>query len=1163
MLLLIAIIALALGVIAGLFLWRRLRRASQPHRPPEVLDMSVREQGGKVTAELPTPQSPLSWLDYLRQQLRWRTALVVALAIIVVGTAGYTLIQSILGRPSERFLVVVTPFDDGGDGRSGRNVAVALARELRQASEGAIAIRVTERRPTSTPEALALAAELDADVLIWGAVGPGALLDSPSLMPRMIYQPTGPYGPNGWDGYLGRFAMPRSYTLAREPINGRATLVPLIVALEAYARGQPDRAFAILGRLLEDYPSLDETLPRALRGNVLWARTLYAAAAEEYRRALSGATDEAALLANNLGAVLLDANDPAALDAFAEAVRLLNGRDLGELRVNLALLALRENRPHDAATQLEQARNLLPHHAELFLALAGAYRESGRLDDAAEALDTARRLRGSDARLAPEPYRPMLLQRLEARLLEEQALLDVARRVAAQGPLLWELEISPVLPSAELDEAHGRLGRAMEISAREAASWKQRAVVDGAGIGEAGLVASGQAERARLHADRQQFYRAVVEMERSRARTTRSSSALAALFASVQTRASHIAALEALRQRHPGDPRITAALGRAWRLAGDLAAAEQAYAQTVRLAPQAPEGYFGQGAVARARNDMQQAVAWYTRALERNSAFFPAYIELATIAEVQGDLEGSAAQYRLLHERHPSPQSAIALARVLRQLGPEAYAEAERVLSPYWGIDVAAMVELGMLYEAAGKPEAAREAYVQAMQHDPRSTQAAFALGRLAAADGDYQMAARRFRQALRNDERNIAARLALADLYYGPLNDPRQAEREYRRALEQGIDDPTKLAAIGDAALARGQHELALEAYRAAVALQPANAVYQHQLSRVAFAAGRRNLAAEAAQAVLSLTADLSMPTNVELRAEALVTIGDVQRLNGELNAAASSYAQAAQLNPNLIKASIGLGLIAVGQGNWGIATGYFRTAAGLPGGWDDPLAQFWLGEALLRQGDYSGAEMAYRRALELQPVFPEAELGLAQLYRARGNLTEAQDHVERALAQRPDYAEALLFKGKLSQELGRHDEAWTAYNASIRANDQIAETYYRRAILAMQMNRTDRAIGDLRRAVQLQPNFPEAHYWLGRAYYAQGRLQPALSSFQQALALNAGYVDAAFFMGLVYEDMGRTADAISAYQTVISIDPNSFFASKARNQLGRLTGSVMSYPA
>lgn len=1148
LLLLIALLALAVCVGGVLVLVRR-RNATIAKAQREAAELAAQKAAEDPSAA-PTaalPAQPRRWYTPVVERPALRNSVAVALAALLVLIV-FTIFASIGGPDSTRFVVRVAPFVDGGDGQTGRNVAQSLARVLREQSRGAFDVDVAAGTPDSPQAALELAGAEGADLLIWGAVEPGAMLDSASLLPRLIYIPGDGYAPNGWDGYLGRFAMPRSFTVAREPINGQAVLAPLVLALYDYARGAPDLAYEQLAALQANYPSLEAPLPQAIRGNILWARTLYAEAAEAYRLALAVPSDEQALLANNLGAILMDANDPGALAAFQETVRLLDGRDLGQLRYNLAVLALREGRSADAVESLEQARNLLPPRAPMLIDLARAYRETGRLNDAITTLEAARSQASADYAATAPAYRQMISARIGAALDEQQALLDLAVELNTQGVLLWELEVAGPVSAELLTGLRQRMDLAADGSAREVAQWRRRATSDGAARPGSGLVATGQSERAEANADRQRFFLTVVETELLRVRGARQGSVMGALFGN-NSGANPVATLEELQRRYPDSAQISNALGRARRMAGDLDSADIAYDQTIRLAPQAPEGYFGRGTVARARGDLPRATELYNLALERSGAFFPARYELAAMAEEQRDYAGAVAQRRQIFAQRSYPTAAIALAQDLRLSGPAGYAEAEQVLIPLSTSVADAAVELGRLYNDAGRPDAAIGAYQLALQVDGSSSVAAFELGETYAAQGDYEAAERLLNQAVRVDPANVEARLALADLYQGPLQDPQRAEREYRQALNEGVDDLVELEKIGDAALAAGNFGQAIDAFTDAVALDPNNPVFQHKLGQAYFRAERLPQAAEAENLALSLS------TDPQLQAAALTTLGDVARLSGDLAGANANYSQALQLNPNLIGAELGLGLLAVSQGNWGVATSYFQTAAAKPGGTDDALAQFWLGEARLRQGDNFGAAAAYNRALELQPTFPEAYLGLAQLRYAQGDLQGALQTIDTAVQQRAEYAEALLFRGKLLQELGRTNEAEAAYTASIRADANIAETHYRRGIIALQSERYDDAVRDLRRATQLQQNFPEAFYWLGRSYYAEGRLEQAIQALQQAVALNGNYVEALFYAGLVYEDLGRTAEAISAYQTVLTIEPGGAFAEEARVNIDRLT--------
>ncbi|GAB4432951.1 MAG: tetratricopeptide repeat protein [Chloroflexi bacterium OHK40] len=1162
--LLLIVVVVLLACVGGLLV---LLRRHQEARERQQQNAAEARQAGETaaTAALPARDAATGTTGLearpargavarLREQPVYAVAALV-MAIGLVGLLGLLAGEALFGRGPDRFVVLVAPFEDGGDGQTGRNVAESLARLLREESRGAISAVVAAEPPLDPQAALALATSQGADLLVYGAVEPGAMLDSPSLSPRLIYTPNGAYGPNAWDGYSGRFAMPRSFTVASEPVNGQAVLAPLIYALYDYGRGAPDVAYERIGVLLANYPGLRAPLPRALRGNVLWARGSYAEAAEEYRLALAEPSDDQAYLANNLGAILLDAGDPGALAAFQEAVRLLQGRDLGELRMNLATLALREQRPADAVVELEQARNLLRPSTSLLLALAAAYRDTGRLDEAARAIDAARSLQQAERAAVPEIYRAMLSRRIEAARVEQEALLSLARALDAQGQLGWELAVADPLPVNLLNDVRRQLDSAADTTDQEVVQWRQRATADSASLPSGGLLAIGQAERAEANADRQRYHQALVEIELARLQRGHTASNIGALFGVGQNRVQPLVLLEQLRTRYPDNAQIPNAIGRAQRYAGELDAAESSFDQTISLAPQAPDGYFGKGTVAADRGDRGRATELFTLALERNATFFPAHIELARGAEAAGDWATAVAQRRVLYLQRPGPRSAIALAAALRRSGPAGFVEAEQLLLPLSAENGQAAIELARLYNDAGRPDAAIGAYENALRLDPDSSAAHFELGETLAALGRHEEAARALNQAVRADPANVAAQLALADLYQGPLEQPERAMAAYRQALEAGVNDPARLVAIGDAAMASRSYAQAVAAYGDAVALDPGNPTYQHRLGQAYFAAGRLADADAAENTVLSLTAGLGDPEALRLRAAALTTIGDVRRLSGDLPGATSAYTEAAQLDPTLIAAQLGQGLVAVGQGNWGVATGYFQTAAGMPGGFDDPLAQFWLGEALLRQGSLSSAIAAYDRALQLQSNFPDALLGRAQARYAQGDVAGALDEVGEALQQKADYAEALLFQGKLLQEQGRTVEALNAYNASIRANGNIAESHYRRAILQLQEGQYDAAVRDLRRVLQLQPNFPEAAYWLGRAYYAQGRLERALQSFQQAVALNGNYLDAIFYMGLVSEDLGRTAEAIGAYQTVIAIDPTSELAGRARTQIARLT--------
>jgi len=73
----------------------------------------------------------------------------------------------------------------------------------------------------------------------------------------------------------------------------------------------------------------------------------------------------------------------------------------------------------------------------------------------------------------------------------------------------------------------------------------------------------------------------------------------------------------------------------------------------------------------------------------------------------------------------------------------------------------------------------------------------------------------------------------------------------------------------------------------------------------------------------------------------------------------------------------------------------------------------------------DWAAAAEAFRRALALRAVFPEAwnELGFA--LRNQGQYAESLAAYDEALRQRPDFPEALEYLGEAYVKLGRLDDA------------------------------------------------------------------------------------------------------------------------------------------
>ena len=1182
----IALVLLAVAVLIALTPARawisqavaRLRRRAAPPRRRANSGVTIIAPDGQEY-EVPGESTRASLANRIESAGGTRRVVVGAIVALLLVLAIVQLYQQVLSPQPEHFVVLVAPFHEPGSapGQTGREVAAALVDELNR-SDGLIVARAVDDPPADTSAAMQTLDRTGADALLWGEVTPGGMLDRESLTPLMVYRPSGPFAPYAWEGYAGRFDMPVAYVLASAPINGRVVLPQLLGALANYGAGQADAAFDTFGQLLDRYPAVAPALPRAVRGNIQWARGAYPAAADEYQRALSSLSQadgtQTAMLYNNLGAILQDSGDSQAQAAFDQAIVALQGQDLGALRYNLGLQALRAGNLDGAIQSLEIARspNLLPQgtpSASLLITLADTYRLSGRFADARQTLDTATQQTHSAVLATTPDLQNVLGSGLDASAEAERALLSLAEAAGARGPLPWEAETSAALPANVLNQARRDLSQAADDTQVQAQRWSRIAVSkDAASEPAAGQIATRYALRAQEMQRTRRRWLAGVDLEIARAQNVQEPRGLGAVWAAIVGNRSALgrarATLTDLVQSQPNDVDSWLLLGRSYLITSSFDEAGKNYDTAERLAPQRPEPVYGQGLVA-LRNDQSHenrvsARPFLQRAIDLDPAFFPARATLAKIAEEDGDWATAIAQRRWLLDNRPSSErraDTLALAETLRRSGAANFAEAERLLLPLANQnDVDALLALSQLYSDKGDPQAAGDVLARAEQTAPNNPEPPYRLAELLKARNDQAGAEREYNRALTINPKHVPSLLGLGGLY-ASQNKLDQASQRYRQALDAGADDPAALKQIGKVLLDNKQYSPAVEAYnRAQRSPEAANdAQLHHELGQAYLGLDQRDSAQKEEQRALELR-DNVFP-------EALVGLGDVALRQGNLDLAEQRYSTALSQNQSLTAAQLGLGRVAAQRGNWSVADAHFRDAIASANALTSPTerssvladAHLARGDALLNLERSSEAIEEYTLANEQRPNDPEVFYGLAQAQRATGRLDLAQDNLALALQLRPIYPQARLLQGLIYEQQGQTAAAIDAYSKSIDAGGKLAEPYYRRALLYMSGQRLDDAARDLEKAIGIQPNFAEAHYWLGRAYLAQGRPRPARDQLtiadDQFGHTNA---DTLFYLAMAEEQLGQHSDALASYQAALARNGSGEWANEARLAVDRL---------
>ncbi len=144
-----------------------------------------------------------------------------------------------------------------------------------------------------------------------------------------------------------------------------------------------------------------------------------------------------------------------------------------------------------------------------------------------------------------------------------------------------------------------------------------------------------------------------------------------------------------------------------------------------------------------------------------------------------------------------------------------------------------------------------------------------------------------------------------------------------------------------------------------------------------------------------------------------------------------------------------------------------------------DEPQdADGWLRAGLdaERGDDPETAEMAYRRALSIEPTHPGALLNLGNLVYARGKLRPACELYRAATRAAPDYPQAWYNLANVLDDLGHPDAAARAYETAIELDPAYADAHFNLALLWEKQGQRRQARVHWEAYLGLDPEHPSA---------------------------------------------------------------------------------------
>lgn len=303
----------------------------------------------------------------------------------------------------------------------------------------------------------------------------------------------------------------------------------------------------------------------------------------------------------------------------------------------------------------------------------------------------------------------------------------------------------------------------------------------------------------------------------------------------------------------------------------------------------------------------------------------------------------------------------------------------------------------------------------------------------------------------------------------YGRLGNPKQAIKNYKKALEINPNDAGAYSNLGAVYAELGMFDQAIKELKEALEINPNHAGAHSNLGSCYVALRMYDQAIEE----LKKSIDIN-PSN----AEAYSNLGAAYVQSGMYDQAIKELKKAIDVNPS-------------------DAEGYSN-----------------LGAAYVQSGMYDQAIKEVKKALEINPKNPTAYCIIGAAYVELHMDEKAIKELEKALEINPTFTEArnniaLAYHhlGLSYYKSGNYEQAIIEYKKAIIANPNYATAYHNLgiALLELGVDKYSDAIEAFKNSIEINPKYAQAYYNLGFAYYKLGQIEAAFKSWVKAVKLNS----------------------------------------------------------
>jgi eukaryotic-like serine/threonine-protein kinase len=188
------------------------------------------------------------------------------------------------------------------------------------------------------------------------------------------------------------------------------------------------------------------------------------------------------------------------------------------------------------------------------------------------------------------------------------------------------------------------------------------------------------------------------------------------------------------------------------------------------------------------------------------------------------------------------------------------------------------------------------------------------------------------------------------------------------------------------------------------------------------------------------------------------------------------------------------------------------------------------------------------FRRALEQDPAYPAAKVGLGEAYWRKYQLTHENQWAEASIVNcqkaadlGPKLASAHSCLGRAFAARGDYEKAATQYRRALDLEPTSDSAYGGLAGVYEQIGRPEQAEQLYKQAISVRPSYWATYNWLGVFYTQHARYEEAAAMYSHVISLAPDSFTGYYNLGAVRILQGRYEEAIPLLEQSLSIRPTA----------------------